>query len=86
MEKIATLKDEEGRGVDEVRGSVGYRGELPGIKMGKDYYAGFVELHIEQGPLLEAEEISIGVVKAIAGARRVCGSSWRGRAGMRGRR
>lgn len=29
-------------------------------------YSGFVELHIEQGPLLEAEGIPIGVVTAIA--------------------
>ena len=32
----------------------------------KDYYHAFVELHIEQGPLLEREEIPIGIVTAIA--------------------
>ena len=32
--------------------------------------AGYWEIHIEQGPVLEAEKLSIGVVTAIAGARR----------------
>ncbi|KAL8549375.1 hypothetical protein ACS0TY_008273 [Phlomoides rotata] len=32
----------------------------------KGSYSTFVELHIEQGPILEEEEISIGVVTAIA--------------------
>jgi len=32
--------------------------------------AGFVELHIEQGPVLEAENLAIGVVTAINGATR----------------
>jgi ureidoglycolate amidohydrolase len=35
--------------------------------LSKDYYAAFVELHIEQGPLLEQENIPVGVVQAIAG-------------------
>ena len=30
------------------------------------HYSAFVELHIEQGPLLEKKQIEIGVVKAIA--------------------
>ena len=32
-----------------------------------DHYAAFVELHIEQGPILERERIPIGIVEAIAG-------------------
>ncbi|KAF8021002.1 hypothetical protein BT93_G1421 [Corymbia citriodora subsp. variegata] len=32
----------------------------------KGAYAGFVELHIEQGPILEEEGVSIGIVTAIA--------------------
>ncbi|HTK75168.1 MAG TPA: hydantoinase/carbamoylase family amidase, partial [Gemmataceae bacterium] len=32
----------------------------------RDHYAAFVELHIEQGPILERERIPIGVVTAIA--------------------
>jgi N-carbamoyl-L-amino-acid hydrolase len=36
------------------------------VRLQKDCYAGFVELHIEQGPLLEKENIPIGVVEKIA--------------------
>ncbi|KAL8171387.1 hypothetical protein V2J09_023191 [Rumex salicifolius] len=35
-------------------------------RLEKGSYSAFVELHIEQGPILEAEGISIGVVTAIA--------------------
>ena len=34
--------------------------------MGKGKIAAFVELHIEQGPLLEQENVRLGVVTAIA--------------------
>ena len=33
--------------------------------------AAFVELHIEQGPVLEAEGLALGVVSAINGATRL---------------
>jgi len=36
----------------------------------QDNIAGYWEIHIEQGPVLEAENLSVGVVTAIAGARR----------------
>jgi allantoate deiminase len=32
-----------------------------------DEFAGYIELHIEQGPVLEAEAIEIGVVEAVVG-------------------
>ena len=31
---------------------------------------GYVEVHIEQGPVLEAEKLAVGVVSAIAGQTR----------------
>lgn len=37
----------------------------------RDDLAAFVELHIEQGPVLEAGDIDIGVVTAIVGIRRI---------------
>ncbi|KAK9724403.1 hypothetical protein RND81_05G069900 [Saponaria officinalis] len=40
--------------------------DLSGVLLEKGSYAGFVELHIEQGPILETDGISIGVVTAIA--------------------
>jgi hypothetical protein len=36
----------------------------------KGALAGYVELHIEPGPNLDAAEIAIGVVQGIAGLRR----------------
>lgn len=39
---------------------------LDKTKVGKGKIAAFVELHIEQGPLLEREGLDIGVVTAIA--------------------
>ena len=40
--------------------------DLGSVKLPKDCYAAFVELHIEQGPILEAENLDIGVVEKIA--------------------
>ena len=34
----------------------------------------YIELHIEQGPVLEAEDLAVGVVTAIAGATRLAAS------------
>ena len=39
---------------------------LDRTKVSSDKVAAFVELHIEQGPLLEREGVQIGVVTAIA--------------------
>ena len=36
------------------------------MRLRKNFYSAFVELHIEQGPVLENEKISIGVVEKIA--------------------
>jgi N-carbamoyl-L-amino-acid hydrolase len=36
------------------------------VKLPKGNYKAFVELHIEQGPLLERAKISLGIVKSIA--------------------
>jgi ureidoglycolate amidohydrolase len=46
-------------------------GELEEVKLPSGYYKAFVELHIEQGPLLERERIPLGIVTKIA-APRVC--------------
>ena len=36
------------------------------MKLPGGYYKAFVELHIEQGPLLERQQIPLGVVDRIA--------------------
>ena len=60
------LKDKEGATFDDVRHYAGYTGDLASVRLASNSYAAFVELHIEQGPLLEREGIPIGAVTAIA--------------------
>lgn len=60
------LKDNVGAALDEVRSRAGFAGELERVKLPSGYYQAFVELHIEQGPLLEQQKIPLGVVTNIA--------------------
>jgi N-carbamoyl-L-amino-acid hydrolase len=60
------LKDREGRSVDEVRTEAGFGGALSGVRLPANYYHAFIELHIEQGPILEQKQIGLGIVTAIA--------------------
>jgi N-carbamoyl-L-amino-acid hydrolase len=60
------LRDTGNRTLDEVRQAAGFSGALDQVRIGSDAYAAFVELHIEQGPLLERAASDIGVVTAIA--------------------
>jgi ureidoglycolate amidohydrolase len=60
------LKDCAGETVDEVRRKAGFNANLQDVKLPKGYYKGFVELHIEQGPLLESAQIALGIVRSIA--------------------
>ena len=52
--------------LDEVRRAAGFTGELSGVALPNGSYSAFVELHIEQGKLLEQEQFDLGVVTAIA--------------------
>ena len=56
---ILSRTDSAGISVGEALDSIGYRGDEP---VGHRKLGAFVELHIEQGPLLEAEDKTIGVV------------------------
>jgi ureidoglycolate amidohydrolase len=62
----AVLKDAQGLTFDEVRWTAGCAGALASVPLPAGHYAAFVELHIEQGPLLEREQVPIGAVTAIA--------------------
>lgn len=66
VDDIRQLKDPEGNGVEEVCRSAGFSGALETVRMPLGRYASFVELHIEQGPLLEKKGVPIGVVTSIA--------------------
>lgn len=43
---------------------------IPAARRDPAKVAGYVELHIEQGPVLESEDLAVGVVTAISGANR----------------
>ena len=58
-EDILARNDAAGVSVGEALDSIGYRGDEA---VGARKFGAFVELHIEQGPLLEAENKTIGVV------------------------
>ena len=60
------FKDSEGASLDEVRERAGFGGELEAVKLPSAYYKAFVEMHIEQGPLLERQRIPLGIVTSIA--------------------
>ena len=60
------LRDPEGTGLEDLREFAGCVGELESVQLENGIYSAFVELHIEQGPLLEAEGLDIGVVEKIA--------------------
>ncbi|AWR86827.1 M20 family metallo-hydrolase [Meiothermus taiwanensis] len=65
-ESLRGLKDPEGRSLEEVRWEAGYMGRLEDVALPEGYYSAFVELHIEQGPVLEQERVPLGIVTAIA--------------------
>ena len=60
------LMDAEGRSLNAVRTSSGVFGPLSSVALDPHAYAAFVELHIEQGPVLERHGHDIGVITAIA--------------------
>ncbi len=65
------LCDRDGATLAEVRKRAGFAGELAPVRLAEGHYAGWVELHIEQGPLLERKAsegggASIGIVTEIA--------------------
>ena len=65
-ERADALKDSDGATLASVRASAGFPGSLNTVKLSPDYYSAFVELHIEQGPLLEKTGVPIGIVENIA--------------------
>jgi len=65
--KAQALRDRKGRSLDELRAGAGYSGPLSAVRLAPGAYHSFVELHIEQGPILDAGNIPIGIVEHIAG-------------------
>jgi ureidoglycolate amidohydrolase len=65
-EQALALRDKEGRGLDELREQAGFTGPLESVALPAGRFHKFIELHIEQGPLLESEGIDLGLVTHIA--------------------
>jgi allantoate deiminase len=68
---------------EAIRGFGGNPNELAKAKMDRTRLLGYVEVHIEQGPVLEEKNLSVGVVTAIAGQTRMR-LAFTGRAGHAG--
>ncbi|MGA7341262.1 MAG: M20 family metallo-hydrolase [Terracidiphilus sp.] len=65
-ERAQALRDKEGRGLEELRTQAGFTGPLNSVSVPSGRFHQFIELHIEQGPLLEQEGIDVGLVTHIA--------------------
>ncbi|MFS4467776.1 M20 family metallo-hydrolase [Maribacter sp. 2210JD10-5] len=66
LKNARKLKDSKGRDLIELLQWFNFDGQLKDIPLKKGYYDAFVELHIEQGPILEKENVDIGIVTKIA--------------------
>ncbi|MFJ7756385.1 Zn-dependent hydrolase [Peribacillus muralis] len=65
-EDFKSLKDEDGITTIEAMSKIGLDSSLPKKRAARTIKT-FLELHIEQGPILEEKNIPIGVVEAIVG-------------------
>ncbi len=61
-----TLTDKDEFTLAQVRTTAGFTGPLASVQLRENHYHAWLELHIEQGPLLEREGIPIGIVTNIA--------------------
>lgn len=64
--KAAALRSEDGRFLGQWLKQGGFKGKLNSVRLRKNCYSAFIELHIEQGPILEKEKVSIGIIEKIA--------------------
>jgi ureidoglycolate amidohydrolase len=66
-ERIAALRDNDGHDLAFWRKRAELSGDDPeAARLPQNAYAGFIELHIEQGPILEQRNLAIGIVEKIA--------------------
>ncbi|PDW04945.1 hydantoinase/carbamoylase family amidase [Candidatus Viridilinea mediisalina] len=67
-EQLRALQDATGRTLEDWRQAAGLAEPLEQVALAPGHYAAFIELYIEQGPLLATEGEAIGVVRAMAAA------------------
>jgi len=65
-DRADALQDKDEATLNTVRTAAGFAGPLSSVRVPPNHYQAWVELHIEQGPLLEREGIPIGIVTSIA--------------------
>ena len=65
-EQARALRDKDGRGLEEWRAQAGFAGPFESVAVRNGRFHQFIELHIEQGPILEAEKVDVGLVTHIA--------------------
>ena len=65
-DRADSLKDKDEASLNSVRTAAGFAGPLSAVTLSPNHYHAWIELHIEQGPLLEREGIPIGIVTSIA--------------------
>ncbi len=63
---LQSAYEDDSRSLRDIRTTAGFSGDLAKVRLAPGYYSAWVELHIEQGPLLEREGLDIGIVEAIA--------------------
>lgn len=66
LDPSAVRPDRDGVSLDNARWAAGFKGPLESVPLRPGHYSAFVEMHIEQGPILERHRVPIGVVIAIA--------------------
>jgi len=60
------MQDKDEATLATVRTAAGFSGSLASVQLPPNHYHAWLELHIEQGPLLEREGIPLGIVTSIA--------------------
>ena len=65
-EAARQLTDTSGLTLEHVRQKAEMRGDLESVQLRSGHYCAFVELHIEQGALLERAHVPLGIVESIA--------------------
>jgi beta-ureidopropionase / N-carbamoyl-L-amino-acid hydrolase len=71
LEAIRGLEDRDGNRLPDVLGEYGVEvAKMPGARASLDGVLGYIELHIEQGPVLEDLGLSLAVVRGTVGVER----------------
>ena len=80
---VQALTDADGISFEQARRGAGFGGDIDSARLPCGHYHAFLELHIEQGPVLEIEHVPIGIVTGIAASTTI-GISFEGSGGHAG--